>query len=483
MENFDGSKAILLLPFLKDVQITFNAQKINEGTAIRVFAHFVERDAERLYTLYMMPSVRSGGLNSEVTWSRMINTLIKRYITDEVLGDALNAVTTISQLPHETENVYADRLETHAYLCTAVFTDQALVNYFIRGLSPTMRDAVAEAAQRLPYHQRTDFSVIRRVAMAEGNTYRALLGRPLPDASGYRTPRTQGAKTTSTPSTGSTLLVDDGPRTAMIAGNAGLLDASEGSRIDPVLVTSAAEALQPPSMTSTDTYATAIQTPVTSIPVTELDISQRIEHFIPEYVPRLTAEQARLAQSIVPKDSSAYQCWLYRIIGHTLYRCPFLNRDQQLYEAYQNYEHQLRTRTRPHMRSLLRQLIGDQEKREPRCNVRFLQNPNRNGFDFRRADTKFPQPGDWRGNGRYQNPSTIQDTVRYLSELVATDLERRSRENDNPVMLTPYVGTNMKPDPYTSGVQASDMLSTVGKLQGSATDSGDSSSTGSQGKQ
>lgn len=130
METFDGSRPIALLPLFKDINITFNTQKISEVTAFRVLAHFVERDAERLYTLYLMTNVRVGALCSSISSPRLINTLIKQNLTEDVLSDAHNAVNTVHQLPHESEAVDADKLESVAYNCTALFTEHALVNFF-----------------------------------------------------------------------------------------------------------------------------------------------------------------------------------------------------------------------------------------------------------------------------------------------------------------------------------------------------------------
>ena len=73
MRNFDGTNAIELLPFLKDVRITFNSQHLTEGVAIRVLAHFLERDAERLYTSYTMRGIRPGQLHDNVSWPGPIN--------------------------------------------------------------------------------------------------------------------------------------------------------------------------------------------------------------------------------------------------------------------------------------------------------------------------------------------------------------------------------------------------------------------------
>ena len=60
MRNFDGTNAIELLPFLQEVRITLNSQHLTEGVAIRVLVHFLEGDAERLYTSFNMRGIRAG---------------------------------------------------------------------------------------------------------------------------------------------------------------------------------------------------------------------------------------------------------------------------------------------------------------------------------------------------------------------------------------------------------------------------------------
>ena len=179
--SFDGTDAIQLLPFLKDIRISFNAQHLTEGVAVRVFAHFLEHDAERLYTSYTMRGLRAGQLHDDISWPGLVKRFIKRYLTDDVLGEAYDVAATARQQSHETENAYADRFESAAFRCTALFTDQTLAHYFVRGLALATRTAVAEAFQRLPGSQRTDLSSIRRIATAEGTTFRARRGLPLPD--------------------------------------------------------------------------------------------------------------------------------------------------------------------------------------------------------------------------------------------------------------------------------------------------------------
>ena len=97
-----------------------------------------------------MREIRAGQLHDDVSWPGLINRFIKCYLTDDVLGVAHDAVASAQQKPHETENSFADMLDPNAFMCTAVFTEQALAHYFVRGLAPATRAAVAETVQRLP---------------------------------------------------------------------------------------------------------------------------------------------------------------------------------------------------------------------------------------------------------------------------------------------------------------------------------------------
>ena len=104
MKRFDGIDPAQLLPFLKDLLNTFKAQHLTNGVAVWVLANYLERDAERLYSSYAMRGLRAGQLHEDVGWPGLANQLLKRYLTDEVLGEAYDAVPTARQQPHETEN-------------------------------------------------------------------------------------------------------------------------------------------------------------------------------------------------------------------------------------------------------------------------------------------------------------------------------------------------------------------------------------------
>ena len=137
-----------------------------------------------------------------------MNHQSRRYLTDDVLGESYDAVATARQQSHETESTFADRLEAAAFRCTAVFSEQSLAHYFVRGLAPATRATVFESVQRLPGSQKTDLPTIGRIATAEGTTYRTRRGLPLPDTKpAGRAGRTTKSAATSSPA--STIHIDE----------------------------------------------------------------------------------------------------------------------------------------------------------------------------------------------------------------------------------------------------------------------------------
>ena len=73
MRSFDGTDAIQIPPILKDIRITFIAQNLTEGAAVRVFVHFLECDAERLYTSHTMRGLRAGQIHDDISWPVLVN--------------------------------------------------------------------------------------------------------------------------------------------------------------------------------------------------------------------------------------------------------------------------------------------------------------------------------------------------------------------------------------------------------------------------
>ena len=77
--------------------ITFHTQHLPEGIGVHVFAHFHERDAERVYTSYTMRGLRAGQPPQDISWPIHVNKFIKRYLTDDVIGEAYDVVAKTPQ--------------------------------------------------------------------------------------------------------------------------------------------------------------------------------------------------------------------------------------------------------------------------------------------------------------------------------------------------------------------------------------------------
>ena len=423
---------------MKDIWITFNSQHLTEGVAVRVLAHFLERDAERLYTSYTVRGLLAGQLHDDVSWVGLVNPFLKRYLNDDVLGEAYDAVATARQQSHETESKFEDRLETAVFRCTAVFPEQSLAHYFVWGLAPATCATVSEIVQRLPSHQMTDLPTIRRISTAEGTTYRARSGLPLPDSK----PAGGAGRTTKS--------------TAITSLPASALHIREDERqADAVLITQGAGPMggRPPSTMSTGTtsrYATALAaTPRgargTDPRVAELDISNRDTGGEAPRVPS-SPMRRRGTQGTSPRRMASRTCAGYAVTyGHAMYACPFLSPEQRMFTAYRNYRYQMETR--PRVRNLLRQAVD--EGRHPRQGL-----PNRSGggarfaprgggyrsteldrrdpSDYRQADTRYPPQG---GEGtetvlgypnRHRTPSCTCKIGQRISTLY---LQRITREN------------------------------------------------------
>ena len=226
-----------------------------------------------------------------------------------------------------------------------MFTEQALAHYFVRGLAPATRTAVAETVQRLPGSQKTDLSSIGRIATAEGTTFGARRGLPLPDPKqAGRAGRQSRSNATSSPATALHIGEDEWQADHVLIARG----MEQGGSRPPT----------PASTRTTGSFATAFaHTPHlasgTNHPVQELDISRQRGDRESASVPKLTEEETRHAASFVSTDGSAYVCLLCRTHGHAMYACPFLTPEQQKFNAFRNYKYQMETR--PGMRNFLQQ--------------------------------------------------------------------------------------------------------------------------------
>ena len=87
------------------------------------------------------------------SWPAVVDMLIKRYLTDDVLQDALDEVTRATQRPGEDVEAYAERIAKAVSTCSDVFTSADMTNHFIRGLKESIKTRVQATLRSMPLDQ------------------------------------------------------------------------------------------------------------------------------------------------------------------------------------------------------------------------------------------------------------------------------------------------------------------------------------------
>ena len=337
MHNFDGGKPLRLLGLFHTLKKAFNALGVAEAVGCRALNFFMTGEAERFYDSQTSPGYLTSGASKRFTWPHLVDAFLKRYLTDDVLTDAMEKVTRIAQKPGENETDYSNRLSAAAQECSNVFTERELVNHFVSGLRPTTRAAISEKLMTLNHTQRSDLTVVRRMALAEGNTYRARLKDV-----GAKPKRLALAVTETTPpprrkehgekplplyeSAPGGIPWHDMPTPLPMQGHRTLGRFEEISSEDAFDV-----------VKRLDTIFLMAKQPVTGGPGKHDEEIRRILQKPMEAAPVLTAEQRELAFSVVPSDAWQLSCWGCRDPGHSLFTCPSLTEDQRLFYAYKYY--------------------------------------------------------------------------------------------------------------------------------------------------
>lgn len=125
-----------------------------------------------VYSTYALSIVVSK-ICSAVTWPRIINAFIQRYLNDVVFRETCARVATAKQRKKKTKGELNTALQLYAGLFSEVFNDHFLINYFLRGLLLTTTAIVDARVHRLPPRGCVNFSVLRNIAQAKDTTYRA----------------------------------------------------------------------------------------------------------------------------------------------------------------------------------------------------------------------------------------------------------------------------------------------------------------------
>ena len=462
LKPFSGRNPITLLGFLAQIRDGFSTLGVCEGVAVRALHFFLDGDARRFYDSQCTTGVITTDPTKRFSWPHVINALIKRYLQDDVLQEAYEKVTMITQSPNEDENQYADRLDTATRACNYVFTDRLLVHHYVRGLLPSTRAAVTERLRSLPERERNDLTVVRRLATAEGTTFRA---RTAAVASAAKPKVRFPMKPTLAISDHESRKFADYDESAYLRneranepsyhdGNLNIPTRDDDDvSLAAVHVAENLEAIlftngPPPNDTKT-----ANEKPD--------ELEARLNRPC-EDVPKLTSEQTQLAHSVIPNDYWTLSCWSCREDGHSTFTCPRLTPDQRIFFAYKYYL--FHVKSNPRQAEYFRQRMAKRNQERPgeRGNVTprrygtpptILRNPNRDGgrpFDRRRGDfrndRRDPRPWANERNGQRNGRSGVYVTTSAdetpLEVETSHDDERASWAHDDDVSNGPAPGND-----------------------------------------
>ena len=112
-------------------------------------AYFLAKEAKDVYQ-----AEDPGALDSrnalEATWPYATNALIRRFLADDILQSAYDAVLRATQGASEDEIKFAQRITDAARECCHVLQSMELVNIYVRGLQQATLERIQEQVRRLP---------------------------------------------------------------------------------------------------------------------------------------------------------------------------------------------------------------------------------------------------------------------------------------------------------------------------------------------
>ena len=319
IKNFSGKHPARVITFLKQFKIACDLSGIHEGLAVRLVSFFLEGDAYSFYTTMTTAAFRKPGPNQrQLAWPVLVHRLLKRYCSEDVLAKAYEKVTRARQRDNEGEGEFADRIQESAIECGDVFDERTLVSYYVSGLLPTTRYHISEAV--LHAGEEVDLSVVRRMAIAAGETHRAQLAVPRSGSRSKSSPRAMVLEPVDTVPYPTPIEDDRTPLMLLPAG-------SQAVEIDSTST----------STTSREGELRQSVQPTPSVP------NHRDAPVVRE-PPPMTDDDASTALRVMTRNRGGYVCWGCREDGHDLYNCPYLSLQVRMLFAKANYDYQAEIR-------------------------------------------------------------------------------------------------------------------------------------------
>lgn len=326
--SFDGADPIELLNFLATFKEACDALATSEAIGVRVLAYFLKDDAKDTYQQQTSPGTNIPGRELEASWPFVINALLRRFLSDDVLQEAYDGVSRAVQREKEDETAFATRVMDASRVCRHVFTPSELVNAYVRGLHEATRERIYEQVRHLPAKDRTNIVVIRQMASAEGRAQRAQVLRATTATTNTRSGRPLK------PSATATMLLDDDKTPAPVSPPTTPTSSAtyETPTAHPMAYVNAVLAMEDLFVLDEDLVMKTIQ---------GMKMDGREVMRSSATIPELTPDQVEQAMAAIPTEFWYMQCRICYNAGHSMYTCPMLTVAQRVYFAYRYYLHQV----------------------------------------------------------------------------------------------------------------------------------------------
>jgi len=345
--TFSGENPITLLPFLATFREVMNDLHKTEGAAVRILSYFLTERASDAYAAHMSQKFNMGSKPYVGTYPCVVDMLIRKYVSDEILQKAYDAVARGRQNDREDEEDFYQRLNTAWGNYRFAFEAGEFANFFLRGCKDSVREQVNVQLANLTDAQRAEPEEIRKLAVSAGRIQRSLMKQV---ANSSRAPSSRVP-----------------PRSAKGPAAFHITNEPHGYEVSPPTT---------PSMVSAGDDATmltsGLRDPVTIVEtnvaldsvlaIQESDVREVMENTSMDLptlfratkdIPELTREQIAEALLVVPQDYWQLNCWSCRDEGHSTFTCPYLTLSQRVLFAYAYYCNQLRGN--PQMREWYKQ--------------------------------------------------------------------------------------------------------------------------------
>ena len=345
--TFSGEDPIALLPFLATFRNVMNDLHKTEGAAVRILSYFLTKPASDSYVAHMSQKFNQDSKPYVGTYPCVVDMLMRKYVTDEVLQKAYDAVARGRQNDREDEEDFYQRLNTAWGNCRFAFEASEFANFFLRGCKEAVREQVNVQLANLTADQRADPEEIRKLAVSAGRIQRSLMKQV---TSSTRSSSSRGP-----------------PRSAKGPGAFHITNSPAGYEVSPPTspsVTSTGDQVTK-SMASLADPVSVVETNIaldSVFAIQETNVREVMESTSLDFptlfrttkdIPELTREQIAEALLVVPQDYWQLNCWSCRDEGHSTFTCPYLSISQRIFFAYAYYCNQLRGN--PNMREWYKQ--------------------------------------------------------------------------------------------------------------------------------